>query len=425
MERINNINFHQGMFERFIGAGDLDIESAGKDGQSHFDDVWHPDGVQQELYRQMEANAKKRAGWANPVPSRARGRYGRRACAADRARTVAAARRPARPGRDHRRRVRDEEGAAARAHVSAVRHPTTVRVVSLVPERERDAGRARRRAGRVHALLRARGRSDSGRYQECRRRRGGRARTGPRSRERRGEPHRGCGSARGPGAWRCIRCRRTRSPTSVPRSCALADERGVRRSRAPRRTGMRGWRRRTKSSRVRCSSRSGAGRGCRSRPTPTGRRCSRTSGGPTFSPTRPIATPRSRSPTSRRAVPTSCCCRASRTRSHRRHAAEVHEAVPDAAVTFVDGRDLFWWGIRTPAAAVRLGERASDGAGPGTHRRPRARRPARAVGEDGPAVREPGRDRAASRTDARRRHSDRRSRPWCPSRRGACAPAGC
>jgi uncharacterized membrane protein YdbT with pleckstrin-like domain len=69
MERINNINFHQGVWERIIGAGDLDIESAGKDGQSHFDDVWHPDGVQQELYRQMEANAKKRAGWSNPPPA--------------------------------------------------------------------------------------------------------------------------------------------------------------------------------------------------------------------------------------------------------------------------------------------------------------------------------------------------------------------
>jgi uncharacterized membrane protein YdbT with pleckstrin-like domain len=69
MERINNINFHQGIFERVIGAGDLDIESAGRDGQSHFDDVWHPDGVQQELYRQMEANAKKRAGWSNPAPT--------------------------------------------------------------------------------------------------------------------------------------------------------------------------------------------------------------------------------------------------------------------------------------------------------------------------------------------------------------------
>jgi uncharacterized membrane protein YdbT with pleckstrin-like domain len=68
MERINNINFHQGIWERIIGAGDLDIESAGRDGQSHFDDVWHPDGVQQELYRQMESNAKKRASWTNPVP---------------------------------------------------------------------------------------------------------------------------------------------------------------------------------------------------------------------------------------------------------------------------------------------------------------------------------------------------------------------
>jgi len=67
MDRINNINFHQGLFERFIGAGDLDIESAGRDGQSHFDDVWHPDGIQQELYRQMEANAKKRAGWGHSM----------------------------------------------------------------------------------------------------------------------------------------------------------------------------------------------------------------------------------------------------------------------------------------------------------------------------------------------------------------------
>ncbi len=63
LERINNINFHQGIIERVVGAGDLDIESAGREGQSHFSDIWHPDGVQQEVYRQMEANAKKRAGW--------------------------------------------------------------------------------------------------------------------------------------------------------------------------------------------------------------------------------------------------------------------------------------------------------------------------------------------------------------------------
>ena len=55
LERINNINFHQRLIDRVIGAGDLDIESAGKDGQSHFDFIRHPDGVQHEVYRQMES----------------------------------------------------------------------------------------------------------------------------------------------------------------------------------------------------------------------------------------------------------------------------------------------------------------------------------------------------------------------------------
>jgi membrane protein YdbS with pleckstrin-like domain len=55
LERVNNINFHQRIIDRIIGAGDLDIESAGKDGQSHFDFIRHPDGVQHEIYRQMES----------------------------------------------------------------------------------------------------------------------------------------------------------------------------------------------------------------------------------------------------------------------------------------------------------------------------------------------------------------------------------
>ncbi len=66
LERVNNINFDQGIFERVIGAGDLDIESAGREGQSHFENVRHPDGVQQEIYRQMESNAKKQAAWSAP-----------------------------------------------------------------------------------------------------------------------------------------------------------------------------------------------------------------------------------------------------------------------------------------------------------------------------------------------------------------------
>ena len=38
------------------------------------------------------------------------------------------------------------------------------------------------------------------------------------------------------------------------------------------------------------------------------------------------------------------------------HGDEVRAAVPGAAVAEVDGQDLFWWGIRTPAALARLGD---------------------------------------------------------------------
>jgi uncharacterized membrane protein YdbT with pleckstrin-like domain len=78
LDRINNIDFHQRIWERVIGAGDLDIESAGKDGQSHFENVRHPDMVQQEIYRQMEVNARRQASWhadasiaARPAPAAA------------------------------------------------------------------------------------------------------------------------------------------------------------------------------------------------------------------------------------------------------------------------------------------------------------------------------------------------------------------
>jgi uncharacterized membrane protein YdbT with pleckstrin-like domain len=62
LERINNINFHQGIFERIIGAGDLEIQSAGEAGTTQFENVRHPDGVQHEIYRQMESDAKRDAG---------------------------------------------------------------------------------------------------------------------------------------------------------------------------------------------------------------------------------------------------------------------------------------------------------------------------------------------------------------------------
>ena len=62
LERINNINFHQGLWERMIGAGDLEIQSAGEAGTTLFENVRHPDGVQQEIYRQMEHGATRDAG---------------------------------------------------------------------------------------------------------------------------------------------------------------------------------------------------------------------------------------------------------------------------------------------------------------------------------------------------------------------------
>ena len=62
LDRINNINFRQRIIERMIGAGNLDIESAGDQGSSTFDFVRHPDGVQQEIYKQMDAREHRAAG---------------------------------------------------------------------------------------------------------------------------------------------------------------------------------------------------------------------------------------------------------------------------------------------------------------------------------------------------------------------------
>ena len=59
LERVNNVNFKQGIFERIIGAGDLLIESGGEDGQQRFTDVSHPDKVQNLIHMQMEDNQKR------------------------------------------------------------------------------------------------------------------------------------------------------------------------------------------------------------------------------------------------------------------------------------------------------------------------------------------------------------------------------
>jgi uncharacterized membrane protein YdbT with pleckstrin-like domain len=59
LERINTVVFNQGIFERMLGAGDLEIESAGET-PSHFENIRKPDIVQAEIYRQMEGNENRK-----------------------------------------------------------------------------------------------------------------------------------------------------------------------------------------------------------------------------------------------------------------------------------------------------------------------------------------------------------------------------
>ena len=54
LDRLNDISFHQGLFERMIGAGDLMIESAGERGQEQFTEIAHPARVQKVIYAEVE-----------------------------------------------------------------------------------------------------------------------------------------------------------------------------------------------------------------------------------------------------------------------------------------------------------------------------------------------------------------------------------
>ncbi|MFM2073499.1 MAG: hypothetical protein RLZZ623_3763 [Actinomycetota bacterium] len=69
LERVNNVNFHQSIFERLLGAGDLLIESGGEDGQSRFADIRHPDRVQRLINSQMEQVVQRRAGYSSASPA--------------------------------------------------------------------------------------------------------------------------------------------------------------------------------------------------------------------------------------------------------------------------------------------------------------------------------------------------------------------
>jgi uncharacterized membrane protein YdbT with pleckstrin-like domain len=61
LDRLNDISFHQSIFERIIGSGDLMIESAGEQGQEVFGDIRRPSYVQNEIYRQIDASKDRDA----------------------------------------------------------------------------------------------------------------------------------------------------------------------------------------------------------------------------------------------------------------------------------------------------------------------------------------------------------------------------
>lgn len=60
LERVNTVFFSQTLFERLIGSGDLEIESAGEQGSQQFSDIRKPLNVQNEIYRQMEHNENRK-----------------------------------------------------------------------------------------------------------------------------------------------------------------------------------------------------------------------------------------------------------------------------------------------------------------------------------------------------------------------------
>ena len=59
LEAINDVRFHQGVFERLIGAGDLIISSASEFGRQVFGDIRDPEDVQKTIYHQGELNKER------------------------------------------------------------------------------------------------------------------------------------------------------------------------------------------------------------------------------------------------------------------------------------------------------------------------------------------------------------------------------
>jgi uncharacterized membrane protein YdbT with pleckstrin-like domain len=60
LDRVNTVFFRQSIFERIVRSGDLVIESASETGRQAFSNVRNPSAVQNEVYRQIEANENRK-----------------------------------------------------------------------------------------------------------------------------------------------------------------------------------------------------------------------------------------------------------------------------------------------------------------------------------------------------------------------------
>ena len=70
LDRVNTVFFSQSILERMVGSGDLVIESAGEIGRQDFSNVRKPSAVQNEIYKQMEANENRKFDRVNAPPRR-------------------------------------------------------------------------------------------------------------------------------------------------------------------------------------------------------------------------------------------------------------------------------------------------------------------------------------------------------------------
>jgi len=67
LERVNNVNFNQTIFERLIGVAELPNESGRQDGKQRFSDIARPMAVQNEIHQALQTY---REGMFRPAPTR-------------------------------------------------------------------------------------------------------------------------------------------------------------------------------------------------------------------------------------------------------------------------------------------------------------------------------------------------------------------